>query len=139
MATPPTSVGFMARAAPCKVDAALAKNLPHRSRENEFTDGRVGRFLRQEGRRVLYELNGFGRVQTSFQTTLTGDELAQRERPKTCELSRPAGIPPRPFTPFGGTPYGLETSQDFCRNGRANRDGLSSKYSETRPRSLDPP
>ena len=23
------------------VDAALAKNLPHRSRENEFTDGRV--------------------------------------------------------------------------------------------------
>jgi membrane carboxypeptidase/penicillin-binding protein len=25
------------------VDAVLAKNLPHRSRENEFTDGRVGR------------------------------------------------------------------------------------------------
>jgi hypothetical protein len=23
------------------VEAALAKNLPHRSRENEFTDGRV--------------------------------------------------------------------------------------------------
>ena len=31
----------MARAAPYMVEAALAKNLPHRSRENEFTDGRV--------------------------------------------------------------------------------------------------
>jgi len=30
----------MARAAPYMVEAALAKNLPHRSRENEFTDGR---------------------------------------------------------------------------------------------------
>ena len=39
LAASPTSVGFMARAAPCSVDAALAKNLPHRSRENEFTDG----------------------------------------------------------------------------------------------------
>ena len=39
--TPPTSVGFMARAAPYIVEAALAKNLPHRSRENEFSDGGV--------------------------------------------------------------------------------------------------
>jgi hypothetical protein len=31
----------MARAACTWLDAALAKNLPHRSRENEFTDGRV--------------------------------------------------------------------------------------------------
>lgn len=30
-------------------------------------------------------------------------------------------------------------SQDFGGNGRASRCGLSSKYSETRPRSLDPP
>jgi hypothetical protein len=29
----------MARAACTLLDAALAKNLPHRSRENEFTDG----------------------------------------------------------------------------------------------------
>jgi hypothetical protein len=36
----PTSVGFMARAAAIAV-AALAKNLPHRYRENEFTAGRV--------------------------------------------------------------------------------------------------
>ena len=28
--------------------AALAKNLPHRSRENEFTDGRVGRFWEEK-------------------------------------------------------------------------------------------
>ena len=38
------------------VVAALAENLPHRSRENEFTDGRV---LRVKDRNVLY---GFGRV-----------------------------------------------------------------------------
>ena len=37
----PTSVGFMARVASTLLDATLAKNLPHRSRENEFTDGRV--------------------------------------------------------------------------------------------------
>ncbi len=42
MAASPISVGFMARAAVVEVEAALAKNLPHRSRENEFTDGRVG-------------------------------------------------------------------------------------------------
>jgi len=30
-------------------------------------------------------------------------------------------------------------SQDFGGNGRASQRGLSSKYSETRPRSLDPP
>ena len=40
-ASPPTSVGFMARAALFWVDAALAKNLPHRSREHEFTAGRL--------------------------------------------------------------------------------------------------
>jgi len=37
----PTSVGFMARTAAVCVEAVLAKNLPHRSRENEFTGGRV--------------------------------------------------------------------------------------------------
>jgi len=34
----------MARTALSWVDAVLAKNLPHRSRENEFTDGRVYEF-----------------------------------------------------------------------------------------------
>ena len=42
-AASPTSVGFMARAAGILGGAALAKNLPQRSRANEFTDGRVGR------------------------------------------------------------------------------------------------
>jgi hypothetical protein len=37
----------MARAATSLVVAALAKNLPHRSRENEFTDGRVGIFVKK--------------------------------------------------------------------------------------------
>lgn len=36
-------------------------------------------------------------------------------------------------------PVGLETSQDFGLVGRASRDGLSSRCSETRPRSLNPP
>ena len=36
------------------VSAALAKNLPHRSRENEFTDGRVGiLFLSANEQRIL--------------------------------------------------------------------------------------
>jgi hypothetical protein len=43
-AASPTSVGFMARAA-LVVVAALAKNLPHRSREHEFSAGRVWIFL----------------------------------------------------------------------------------------------
>lgn len=34
----------MTRTAAVLVDAVLAKNLPHRSRENEFTDGRVYEF-----------------------------------------------------------------------------------------------
>jgi len=34
----------MARTAAVVVVAVLAKNLPHRSRENEFTDGRVYEF-----------------------------------------------------------------------------------------------
>ena len=46
----------MARAACICLDAALAKNLPHRSREHEFTDGRA---YGVKDRDVLY---GFGRV-----------------------------------------------------------------------------
>jgi hypothetical protein len=48
------------------VEAALAKNLPHRSRENEFSAGRVGRV--KDGI-VLYELNEFRRVLTSSRTS----------------------------------------------------------------------
>ena len=53
-AASPISVGFMARAAACVKVVALAKNLPHRSRENEFTDGRVEN-LRCEAQ--LYRVN----------------------------------------------------------------------------------
>jgi hypothetical protein len=35
------------------VDAVLAKNLPHRSRENEFTAGRVLRVKHGKGHHVL--------------------------------------------------------------------------------------
>ena len=52
----PTSVGFNGSRGLYIVVAALAENLPHRSRENEFTDGRV---LRVKDRNVLY---GFGQV-----------------------------------------------------------------------------
>jgi hypothetical protein len=55
LATPPISVGFMARAASYIVEAALAKNLPHRSREHGLrTDGFTGKKTH-----VFYE---FGRV-----------------------------------------------------------------------------
>ena len=63
--TPPTSVGFMARAAPYSVEAALAKNLPHRSRENEFTDGRVGTSFRAKGRVCPLQVDGLKRVLTT--------------------------------------------------------------------------
>ena len=76
----------MARAAPCKVDAALAKNLPHRSREHEFTDGRVYEFRPVKDGYVLYEENEFGRVLTTGLETRTSDAVAQREPPKTREL-----------------------------------------------------
>ena len=49
----------MARAAPDMVVAALAKNLPHRSRENEFTDGRVTTNKGQVSFRTTDGLKGF--------------------------------------------------------------------------------
>ena len=60
LAACPISVGFMARATLLYVDAALAKNLPHRSRENEFTAGRVYEFTTCKGH---MSLTGF---RTSF-------------------------------------------------------------------------
>ena len=53
------------------VDAVLAKNLPQRSRANEFTDGRVYEFRRVKDRCPLDEYS------TSLGTSLTG------ESPKT--------------------------------------------------------
>ena len=50
------------------------------------------------------------------------------------------GCPPSPFTRSGWThPSWLKTSKTLAWDGRASRHGLSSKYSETRFRSLDPP
>ena len=49
----------MARAAGIKRVAALAKNLPHRSRENEFTDGRVYELNACKGHHVLEGEDGF--------------------------------------------------------------------------------
>jgi hypothetical protein len=43
----------MARTASVVVVAVLAKNLPHRSRENEFTDGRVYELWTGKGHDVL--------------------------------------------------------------------------------------
>ena len=43
---------FIGSRGSCKVEAALAKNLPHRSRENEFTDGRVGKLFSFVVRRI---------------------------------------------------------------------------------------
>ena len=45
--------------------AILAKNLPHRSREHEFTDGRVGRFRPVKDRFVLKRVYGLRRVLTT--------------------------------------------------------------------------
>ena len=102
--TPPTSVGFMARAAPYLVEAALAKNLTHRSRENEFTDGRVWA----------------KKTRVSFRTTTGLNELRVREeRPQSRELSRLSGHPlPHPLAPCVRMPSGLETSRP-CGRGRA--------------------
>ena len=57
-----------------KVEAVLAKNLPHRSRENEFTDGRVKRVL------AIKDKMSF-----TSETTLTGynDELKVEEHGST--------------------------------------------------------
>jgi len=38
----------MVRTAVVEVEAVLAKNLPHRSRDNEFTDGRVYEYKGQK-------------------------------------------------------------------------------------------
>jgi len=58
------SVLWLARQLPVG-SAALAKNLPHRSREHEFTDGRVGRFRPVKDRFVLKRVYGLRRVLTT--------------------------------------------------------------------------
>ena len=147
----------MARAA-LVVVAALAKNLPHRSREHEFSAGRV---RTGKGQSVLYGTDGFltsslgSEIRPPRQTTgapkrrtgLDGFDGSKgfgfwtgrpvKDRPKTCALLTALRVSRlAPFTPFGGNPSLRKTSQDFGRSGRARRTGLSSRYSETRFTSL---
>lgn len=56
----------------------------------------------------------------------------------SCRFLLP-GSPPRPLIPLRRDSLQSQSSPDFAGDGRANRHGLSSRYSETRPRSLDPP
>ena len=134
----------MARAAPCSVDAALAKNLPHRSREHEFTPPRytckgqvsLRRFRsentgRRQERHALCrpEGHGFGRVH----------ELRQNGAPaKTWKLPAPAGMPEAfaPLIPLRPVTPSAWNSQDSAGSGRARSSGLSSRCSETRLPSL---
>ena len=130
-----------------KWTAALAKNLPHRSRENEFTDGRVGRFSSKtddmsftsltgstSGRRERYPLPCPRLVQTGCAIMAHEFERVSCQR---LVLFSPFGVsssPPLP--PSSGHPSVVSHRETLAADGRASRRGLSSKYSETRPRSL---
>jgi hypothetical protein len=88
-------------------------------------------------------LAGYGLCQHGT-TVWTGSKVfpLSRERQRLESFLRrigngPASAPLNP--PRAVHPSRLETSQDFgARNERASRCGLSSRYSETRSRSLDP-
>ena len=56
--------------------AALAKNLPHRSRENEFTDGRVGRFWKEKTTCPLRVRTGYTSGRESVTAPLPGKRIA---------------------------------------------------------------
>ena len=82
-----------------------------------------------------YSLYGFkGRVSACRRTC-----WKTAERPKTCELFRLSGVSPHPDTPSARHPSVVKHPKTLAGSGRASRGGLSSKYSETHPRSLDPP
>jgi hypothetical protein len=101
----PTSVGFMARAAVTMMEAALAKNLPQRSRANEFTAGRV---LRVKDIMSLMVPTGYERVPG---TSLTSWERGQRlER-----FRRTSGSLAKPPHPLCQDPFGLETHKTLGR------------------------
>ena len=88
----------------------LAKNLPHRSRENEFTDGRVLRVQTGKGHDVLYAENGlervFGRVQNECQNGTGGG----RRLRSFCACRATS---PHPLAPLRRDALRLETSRDF--------------------------
>ena len=134
------------------MDAALAKNLPRRSRSKRVppTDG----FRLVKDIMSLTSWNEFcepaGAVRrasvrnylpTGQSHALTGGLSEPGSPPKTRELSSPCrGSPPRPRYPLRRDhPPGLETSRDFGGRRWASRDGLSSRYSENPPPLADAP
>ena len=126
-AASPTSVGFMARAACCRVDCR-ARQKPPSSLTRKRVHGRTGL-------RVWTGFNdGFGNPDG-----VTQWHSESRRRLVSCCFA--SGPPASPRHPFGKTPFSRKTCQDFGREraGEPGRAGLSSRYSETRPRSLDPP
>jgi hypothetical protein len=62
----------------------------------------------------------------------------KQKRAKDLRAFAPAAIPSHPNTLSTGRST-RKTSQDFGLEGRARRNGLSSRYSETRFPPLDPP
>ena len=74
-----------------------------------------------------------------FGNTERGATVAQQEPPKTRELVLACGHPASPRHPFGGNPPAAKSPETSAADERASRAGISSRYSETRPRSLDPP
>ena len=93
------------------VSAALAGNLPIRSPENEFTDGRVGRVFGPKGRYVLYGSDELKRLVLAtpkwhgFQTGSPAKDLRVFRLPGTRLLP--------PFPCSAGTLQDFKTSQDL--------------------------
>jgi len=114
-------------------DAALAKNLPHRSRENGFTHGRVWTV---KDKAVLERIwTGKTGWRGSVTAPLPEDEWCHDGtqvfnglQPKTCELSslvRESRL--FPDAP-SAEPSKLETSQDFgCREDHASQYAIRSQ------------
>jgi hypothetical protein len=104
------------------MDAALAKNLPRRSRSpHGFTHGRV----------TVKDKMSFIRVNTTGKTRVKNPLM--RERPRLRSLCAVAGMSAFALYPLRlDTPCTSQNIQDLGLDGRASRDGLSSRYSETR-------
>ena len=126
-------------------DAALAKNLPHRSREKRVHP-RTGFSAKDR-----YVLDGFGRVERVGSGSKLLPCSGRRVKTGCAMLAHEFGRVSRqrlaPFTPFGvsssppippssGHPSVAKRPKTSAADGRASRRGLSSRYSETRPRSL---
>jgi hypothetical protein len=142
------SVLWLARQA-CWVDAALAKNLPHRSRDHEYTDGRVyelrpikdidvlygmdewnefrGRVL---GRRSTGPVCQYGTAQPSrcygFTTGYPAPQSGSGRRQRLGSFRRQSGLSclrPLDPPPAGGPPV-LKHPKTLPGSGRASRDGF---------------